>query len=138
MALDDIEISKFDVGAPAEAVEVNSAKIFSGKVFPPAQHILLFDAGDWEIFIREWAQFQKTKYQLVTQLGGAYDRGVDVACFLSNQGFLGDWDNYQCKYYKGDALTPGTAIPEKYFSSSALLLLCAEGLRSILESAAAR
>lgn len=92
--------------------EVTAAKTFSGKILPPQQHLLLFDADDWESFIREWAQNQKTLYTKVVRLGGANDHGIDVACFHSKKGFEGDWDNYQCKYYKGSPLAPSTAIPE--------------------------
>ena len=108
----DIDVSKHQIATIDEASEVSAPLALSGKVFPPKQHLLLFDADDWEEFVLEWAQFQKTKYHTVTRLGGAYDFGVDVACFYSDQGFLGEWDNYQCKYYKGAPLAPGTAIPE--------------------------
>ena len=45
-------------------------------------------------------------------MGGANDFGIDVACFKSDKGFEGPWDNFQCKYYKGEPLAPSTAIPE--------------------------
>ena len=38
--------------------------------------------------------------------------GIDVACFCSDHGFRGEWDNFQCKYYKGDPLAPRTALSE--------------------------
>lgn len=69
-------------------------------------------ADDWEEFIKEWAQFQKTKYHLVARLGGADDYGIDVAGFVTDRGFEGEWDNYQCKYYTGSPLAPKTAISE--------------------------
>ncbi len=91
---------------------VTAAKTLSGKLLTPKQHLFVIDADDWEEFLLEWAQFQKTKYKLVARLGGANDLGVDVACFQTEKGFAGEWDNYQCKYYKGDPLAPRTAISE--------------------------
>ncbi|HWW59132.1 MAG TPA: ABC-three component system protein [Sphingopyxis sp.] len=100
------------IDAPSVHTPLNSAIAHSGKLLPPEQHLLLFTADDWENFIREWAQFQKTKYKLVDRLGGADDYGIDVAGFVTDKGFQGEWDNYQCKYYTGNPLAPGTAIPE--------------------------
>ncbi|MGJ8687755.1 MAG: hypothetical protein ACSHWQ_09770, partial [Spongiibacteraceae bacterium] len=86
---------------PAKEATLNSATAQSGKLLSPDQHLLLVTADDWEDFIKEWAQFQKTKYHLVDRLGGANDYGIDVAGFVTDKGFDGEWDNYQCKYYKG-------------------------------------
>lgn len=90
----------------------SSAQARSGKLIPPRQHLLLISADDWEVFVAEWGLFQKDKYHLVTKMGGANDFGIDVACFKSDKGFEGPWDNFQCKYYKGEPLAPSTAIPE--------------------------
>lgn len=108
------ELNETDLNAikSPDIADVTAAKVFSGKVFPPQQHLLLFNSEDWEAFIREWAQFQKNHYELVAQVGGAFDFGIDVACFCTTDGFAGDWDNFQCKYYKGAPLAPNTAIPE--------------------------
>jgi len=108
---------KFDpssdvIEAPVVTPTLNSAVAQSGKLLTPEQHLLLMSADDWEQFIKEWAQFQKTTYHLVVRLGGADDYGIDVAGFVMDKGFEGEWDNYQCKYYTGTPLTPGTAIPE--------------------------
>lgn len=97
---------------PANEIPLNSAAAQSGKLLSPDQHVLLMTAGDWEDFIKEWAQFQKTEYHLVDRLGGASDYGIDVAGFVTDKGFDGEWDNYQCKYYTGAPLAPNTAIPE--------------------------
>lgn len=97
---------------PGKEDPLNSATAQSGKLLSPDQHLLLITAGDWEDFIKEWAQFQKTKYHLVDRLGGANDYGIDVAGFVTDKGFDGEWDNYQCKYYTGAPLAPNTAIPE--------------------------
>ena len=101
-----------EIAAPANTYPLNSASAQSGKLLSPEKHLLLISADDWEEFIKEWAQFQKSKYHLVSRLGGANDFGIDVAGFATHKGFEGDWDNYQCKYYKGAPLAPGTAIPE--------------------------
>ncbi len=107
-----IDLSNSEVEAPPVNVNLTNAGTFSGKLLTPRQHLLLFSADDWEVFIQEWAQFQKKRYVRVVQLGGANDFGIDVAGFESDKGFEGDWVNYQCKYYKGAPLTPNTAIPE--------------------------
>ncbi|MGY5650451.1 ABC-three component system protein [Vibrio cincinnatiensis] len=91
---------------------VSSNRVKTGKIITPRQHLLLISAEDWELFISEWGLYQKERYNLVTRLGGANDYGIDVACFKSDKGFKGPWDNFQCKYYKGDPLAPSTAIPE--------------------------
>lgn len=100
------------IEAPATAQTLNSAIAQSGKLLSPEKHLLLISADEWEEFIKEWAQFQKTKYHLVDRLGGADDYGIDVAGFVTDKGFEGDWDNYQCKYYTGKPLQPATAVPE--------------------------
>ncbi len=107
------DLSNFELSTPNSGEKnISSQKVLNGKLITPKQHLLLFSAEDWEEFLVEWGHFQKTEYHLVTRLGGAYDYGVDVACFCTAQGFQGEWDNFQCKYYKGDPLAPGTAIPE--------------------------
>lgn len=108
----EIDIPSYEIPDCSEVIDVTAAKTFSGKILTPKQHLLLFDADDWEQFIEEWAQFQKQQYLKVARLGGAFDYGIDVACFKSEKGFQGQWHNFQCKYYKGAPLTPGTALPE--------------------------
>jgi hypothetical protein len=90
----------------------SSSRVKSGKFVTPRQYLLLMSAEEWEIFVCEWGVYQKKLYKLVTRMGGANDFGIDVACFKSDIGFRGKWDNFQCKYYKGDPLAPSTAIPE--------------------------
>lgn len=108
----EIESEEYQIAEPHCSSYVTAAQVFSGRQVPPRQHIFLYSAAEWESFLEEWAQFQKKKYYKVVNLGGANDFGIDVAGFCTDKGFNGAWDNYQCKYYKGDALTPGTAIPE--------------------------
>lgn len=71
----------------------------SGIPIPKAGRIKLFSPDDWEEFIEEWASSLATVYVKVRRFGGACDLGVDIAGFCSDQGFLGDWDNFQCKRY---------------------------------------
>ena len=107
------DLKEFELPEPKSELENTSfQKVLNGKLITPKQHLLLLSADEWEEFIEEWGGGQKSEYQLVTGLGGANDFGIDVACFRTDKGFLGEWDNFQCKYYKGDPLAPGTAIPE--------------------------
>jgi hypothetical protein len=106
------QLSSFELATPNDNNKFTSSqKVLIGKIITPKQHLLLISANDWEEFITEWGHFKKTQYHLVTRLGGANDYGIDVACFYSDKGFQGQWDNFQCKYYN-DPLSPGTAIPE--------------------------
>ena len=106
------DLLEFELPPPnSENKHTSSQKVLNGKLISPKQHLLIISADDWEEFLEEWGYFQKEKYHLVTRLGGANDYGIDVACFYTDKGFQGDWDNFQCKYY-GDPLTPSTAIPE--------------------------
>ncbi|MEU4673001.1 ABC-three component system protein [Amycolatopsis sp. NPDC023774] len=83
----------------------------SGPRLTPRQHIYFYSPDDWEEFVREWAVGLKVAYHAVRRLGGPNDQGVDVAGFVTSQGFEGDWDCFQCKHYK-DALVPSDIWPE--------------------------
>ncbi|UXX98099.1 hypothetical protein N7U49_48315 (plasmid) [Streptomyces sp. AD2-2] len=54
-------------------------------------------------------------------MGGAGDRGADVAACLTPQGTAGEWHCYQCKHYS-KALTQSDAWPEmvKIFTAKVL------------------
>lgn len=91
--------------------QIVQPQLLNGKPPPPQQLILSYSADQWEEFLKEWGHYQKTEYHLVTRLGGANDYGVDVACFVTDQCFQGEWDNFQCKHYNAP-LTPKTAIEE--------------------------
>lgn len=108
----DLNLGGNGIAAPEATTTLNVSAAQSGKIYTPEKHLLLISANDWEDFIREWAQFQKSKYHLVDRLGGADDYGIDVAGFVTDKGFEGEWDNYQCKYYTGSPLGPSTAVPE--------------------------
>lgn len=85
---------------PKTPSDVSSqSQVQSGVPIPKAGRIKLFSPDEWEEFIEEWASSLATVYVKVRRFGGAGDLGVDIAGFCSNQGFLGDWDNFQCKRY---------------------------------------
>ncbi len=109
---DEINLLDYILPSPVQNNSTSGLKSLTGKTYTPKQHLLLISSDDWEEFIVEWGNFQKNKYRIVTRFGGANDKGIDVACFLTDAGFQGEWHNFQCKYYKGDPLTPVTAIPE--------------------------
>src|SRR5204863_2847658 len=46
-----------------------------------------------------WASSLRDSYERVARFGGSGDQGIDVIGFVSNKGFDGEWDNYQCKRY---------------------------------------
>lgn len=76
----------------------------------PEQHVSIYSDTQWEEFVLEWAT-TLTEYKKVMRNGGANDHGVDVAGFLTDTGFGGEWDCYQCKHY-ATALLPSDAYPE--------------------------
>lgn len=108
----EINLSEITLPSPVTAESVAApATVISSKTLSPLAQMFLFSAGEWEEFTREWGQAQKQKYHQVVRMGGANDYGVDVACFVGEAGFKGEWDNYQCKHYE-KALSPSTALPE--------------------------
>jgi hypothetical protein len=109
-------------GAPAEEVppeltdlespEVSTvAPSLTGPPVTPAQRLFFYSPDEWEQFIREWATGLGAAYVQIKRLGGANDRGVDVAAFKTNQGLEGSWDCFQGKHY-AKALLPSDAFPE--------------------------
>jgi hypothetical protein len=77
----------------------------------PRQYLHFYSANEWEEFTVEWVRALKHPYVLVTPLGGAGDRGADVAACLSRQGTNGEWHCYQCKHYE-EPLRPSDAWTE--------------------------
>lgn len=75
------------------------------------QYLYTYSDVQWEEFTIEWVRALKHPYVLVTRMGGAGDRGADVAACLTRQGTNGEWHCYQCKHYE-DALQPADAWPE--------------------------
>ncbi|MEI7825441.1 MAG: ABC-three component system protein [Chlorobiaceae bacterium] len=85
--------------------------ITNGPIIVPQKRIKLYDDTEWEQFIEECAHSLKNDYKDVLHAGSAGDQGIDIAAFRSDNGFLGKWDNYQCKHYN-HALYPSDAYLE--------------------------
>lgn len=81
-------------GAPPPSVAL------AGSPVPPTARIRLYSPDEWEEFIREWATAVEADYVQVKLLGGAGDRGADIAGFLTDRQFEGPWDCFQAKHYK--------------------------------------
>lgn len=71
----------------------------SGLPIPKPARVLAFSPDDWEVFVEEWATSLKDSYTKVSRFGGSGDCGVDIAGFCTSDGFMKNWDNYQCKHY---------------------------------------
>jgi len=108
-------LNALEIPAPKEPA-ATAAKVVYGRLVPPQQQVLLYSADEWEAFIEEWAHAKRQEYLKVVRLSGANDMGIDVAGITTDEGFFGDWDNYQCKHYD-DALTPSVAAPEMLWHS---------------------
>jgi hypothetical protein len=80
-------------------------------LYPSAEHVstgipilkqtrvATFSSEEWESFTEEWVSSLKDLYSHVRRFTGSGDQGVDVAGFISDAGWKGGWDNYQCKHY---------------------------------------
>jgi hypothetical protein len=88
-----------DLLPPASFSPANAAAILVGPRLTPKQYLWFYSPDEWEEFIREWASLLSPSYLHVKRLGGANDRGIDIAGLLSHAGLEGDWDCYQCKHY---------------------------------------
>ncbi|MFD8424753.1 ABC-three component system protein [Streptomyces sp. NPDC059466] len=88
-----------------------SAKSSTGPKQTPQKIIYFYSPDEWEEFILEWARATAAGYVAVKRIGGANDKGADVAAFLTRQGFEGDWHCFQCKHYE-NSLMPSNAWPE--------------------------
>ena len=71
----------------------------NGLPIPKPARVLAFSPDDWEVFVEEWATSLKDSYIKVRRFGGSGDCGVDIAGFCTSDGFMKNWDNYQCKHY---------------------------------------
>ena len=75
------------------------------------QRLFFYSDVQWEEFTVEWVRALSHPYVYVTRMGGAGDRGADVAACLSPQGTSGEWHCFQCKHYV-NPLRPTDAWPE--------------------------
>ncbi|PCG83098.1 hypothetical protein CIB93_26565 [Streptomyces sp. WZ.A104] len=78
----------------------------------PKQILVHHSADQWEEFIYEWVSaLKEAEYVDVVRMGGANDRGADIAAFLTKGKTDGPWHCFQCKHY-GKAIGAATAYPE--------------------------
>lgn len=121
----------------------SSSHIQSGVPIPKVMRVRLFSPDEWEEFTEEWASSLKSDYTKVRRLGGSGDLGVDIAGFCSEQGFEGEWDNYQCKRYD-HPLRPGDIWVEigkiifyshsgEYAAPRKHYFVCSQGIGTSLE-----
>ncbi|MFD7731282.1 ABC-three component system protein [Kitasatospora phosalacinea] len=84
-----------------------------GAPLPTPEQVLRFgySEDDWEDFTLEWVHALGDPYVYVKRMGGAGDRGADIAACLTLQGTDGEWHCYQCKHYLAP-LMPSDAWPE--------------------------
>lgn len=75
------------------------ADLQHGPRLSPKQIVYFYSADQWEDFVEEWTKALAQRYVKVERVGGANDKGVDVAAFLTASGYEGEWDCYQCKNY---------------------------------------
>lgn len=85
--------------AAAGAGVMTVTDVTVGRRLTPRQVIFSYEPSQWEEFVEEWVATLAPKYAKVERLGGANDHGVDVAAFVTDQGYEGEWDCYQCKRY---------------------------------------
>lgn len=97
--------------APPVSTQTYSDVVTAGPRLLPQKIIQTYESGEWEVFTEECAFNLKSSYLDVKRLGGSGDQGIDVAAFLSDKGFNGVWDNYQCKHYD-HPLHPSDALKE--------------------------
>lgn len=87
----------------------SSADVLVGPPVAAIDRLKLFDFGQWEQFVLEWADSLRAQYESVEQHGGSGDLGCDVVAYLRDG--EGAWDNYQCKHYD-HRLVPSDIWPE--------------------------
>lgn len=101
--IDDTDLKPI---APSGAVSTASAShVSSGLPIPAVLRVQIFSPDDWEMFTEEYTSSLQADYPKIRRFAGSGDKGIDVACFCTDQGFKGGWDNYQCKRY-AHALRP--------------------------------
>ncbi|OQP60357.1 hypothetical protein A3860_33805 [Niastella vici] len=100
-----------DLPDPKPTGSATAHHVTYGKLMIPQQQILTYSSDEWERFIEEWADSQKSSYKRVARFSGPDDMGIDVAGFTDEKEIYGVWDNFQCKHYK-DPLGPSKAALE--------------------------
>jgi len=79
----------------------------------PEQRIVLMNDDQWEGFITDCCEQLKheKKYVQIKRLGGAGDKGRDIACYTVFPPKPGTWDLFQAKAYK-DPLKPTSMMSD--------------------------
>lgn len=95
--ISDIDLKEIKPKLPTQSS--SRVHVESGVPIPKAMRVRTFSPDDWEEFVEEWATSLDLSYEKVRRFGGSGDLGVDIAGFLTDQGFEGQWDSYQCKRY---------------------------------------
>ena len=110
MIWDGADIEKKELPAPLADTQSAPSSIVDGygPGPTPRQQLYVISPAEWEQFICEWGTLHKAKAHLVARIGGANDRGVDVAIFYDSNLFDGNWECCQCKFYS-NPLTSGDA-----------------------------
>lgn len=93
----DEDMKPLSLNAPS--VCHSAGHVYSGIPMPKPMRVTTFSPAEWESFTQEWATSLKNSYARVSRYGGSGDQGVDVAGFVSDNGWEGGWENYQCKHY---------------------------------------
>ncbi len=102
--IDDADLKAI---APTGAASTATAShVASGLPIAKTLRVQVFSPDDWELFTEEYASSLQASYANVRRFGGSGDMGIDIACFVTDQGFKGGWENYQCKRYD-HPLRPG-------------------------------
>jgi hypothetical protein len=87
---------------------ISTGQVLYGPPILPIKRIRLYSADEWEEFTTEWVDCSLKGYKEIVRFSGAGDRGVDIAAFTDDEGFLGVWDGFQCKHYS-QPLAPSAA-----------------------------
>jgi hypothetical protein len=96
---------------PSPATKASTTFSRQGPTLTPKQHVYFYSSDEWEEFILEWASAVSAGYVQVKRMGGAGDRGADIAAFTSALGFEAEWDCFQGKHYSRP-LNLSDALPE--------------------------
>lgn len=98
---------------PKSPAVVVLAPRMQGAPLPTPEQVLRYDYSedDWEDFTVEWVRALGEPYVVVKRMGGAGDRGADIAACLTVYGTDNEWHCYQCKHYEA-ALMPSDVWPE--------------------------
>ncbi|MFB2827624.1 ABC-three component system protein [Aeromonas veronii] len=107
--IDDADL--IEIKPPAQSCAALVEHVQTGIPVTKASRLMIFSPDEWEQFVEEWASYLLSLYKKVRRFGGSGDLGIDIAGFQDDNGFMGAWDNYQCKRYQS-ALTPTNVYVE--------------------------